>query len=100
MSLRVWIIIGALSLAYVASSGKPIVSVKTKPGTLASKVISGGECDLNYAGACVPIASDVDCAGGNGNGPAYVKGTVRVIGKDVYGLDRDHDGLGCEPPGQ
>jgi hypothetical protein len=44
----------------------------------------------------VPIASDVDCAGGSGNGPAYVSGPVRVIGDDVYGLDSDKDGIGCE----
>lgn len=53
-------------------------------------------CDPNYAGACVPIASDVDCAGGSGNGPAYVQGPVRVVGSDIYGLDRDGDGIGCE----
>ena len=53
-------------------------------------------CDPNYAGACVPIASDVDCAGGSGNGPAYVRGPVRVVGRDIYGLDRDKDGIGCE----
>ncbi|WP_233147947.1 MULTISPECIES: excalibur domain-containing protein [unclassified Mycobacterium] len=53
-------------------------------------------CDPNYSGACVPIASDVDCAGGSGNGPAYVKGPVTVIGKDIYGLDRDGNGIGCE----
>jgi len=52
-------------------------------------------CDPNYGG-CVPIASDVDCAGGSGNGPAYVDGPVRVIGDDIYGLDRDGDGYGCE----
>lgn len=52
-------------------------------------------CDPNYA-PCVPIASDVDCASGSGNGPAYVWGPVRVVGTDVYGLDRDHDGVGCE----
>ncbi|MFB0838968.1 MULTISPECIES: hypothetical protein [unclassified Arthrobacter] len=52
-------------------------------------------CDPNYSG-CVPIASDVDCAGGGGNGPAYVRGPVQVIGQDIYGLDRDHDGVGCE----
>lgn len=52
-------------------------------------------CDPNYT-PCVPIASDVDCAGGSGNGPAYVQGPVRVIGADVYGLDRDGDGIGCE----
>jgi hypothetical protein len=44
---------------------------------------------------CVPVASDVDCAGGSGNGPAYT-GTVSVIGPDVYGLDSDGDGVGCE----
>jgi resuscitation-promoting factor RpfB len=53
-------------------------------------------CDPNYSGACVPIASDVDCAGGSGNGPAYVQGPVRVVGTDIYGLDSDGDGIGCE----
>ena len=33
-------------------------------------------CDPNYSGACVPIASDVNCAGGSGDGPAYVNGPV------------------------
>ncbi|MGY9047669.1 MAG: hypothetical protein ACKVKF_11515 [Rhodobacterales bacterium] len=56
-------------------------------------------CDPNYAKACVPIASDVDCAGGNGNGPAYVTGPVIVVGSDIYGLDRDGDGIACEPKG-
>ena len=54
------------------------------------------ECDPNYSGACVPIASDVDCAGGNGNGPANVAGPVMVIGDDIYGLDRDGDGVACD----
>ncbi|TDB96676.1 G5 domain-containing protein [Actinomadura sp. 7K534] len=53
-------------------------------------------CDPNYSGACVPIASDVDCAGGSGNGPAYVRGPVRIIGSDIYDLDRDGDGVACE----
>jgi hypothetical protein len=53
-------------------------------------------CDPNYSGACVPIASDVDCAGGSGNGPAYVSGPVYVTGSDIYGLDRDGDGVACE----
>jgi hypothetical protein len=52
-------------------------------------------CDPNYSG-CVPIASDVDCAGGSGNGPAYVQGPVRVVGSDIYDLDRDGDGTACE----
>lgn len=53
-------------------------------------------CDPNYSGACVPIASDVDCAGGSGNGPAYVQGPVRVVGSDIYDLDRDGDGTACD----
>lgn len=54
------------------------------------------ECHPSYIGACVPVASDVDCAGGSGNGPEYVVGPVEVVGPDVYGLDRDNDGVGCE----
>ncbi len=54
------------------------------------------ECDPHYSGACVPIASDVDCAGGNGNGPQYVRGPVNVVGEDIYDLDADGDGVGCQ----
>ena len=54
-------------------------------------------CDPNYAGACVPIANDVDSAGGKGNGPPYVSGIVEVIGSDFYNFDGDGDGRGCEP---
>jgi hypothetical protein len=69
----------------------PAVTVAFVPAIPAS------DCDPNYEGACVPIASDVDCAGGSGNGPAYVDGPVRVIGSDIYGLDgNDNDGIGCE----
>jgi hypothetical protein len=38
----------------------------------------------------------VDCAGGSGVGPAYVSGPVQITGSDVYGLDNDGDGVGCE----
>ncbi|WP_198940676.1 hypothetical protein [Micromonospora sp. CB01531] len=60
----------------------------TKPATTR-------KCDPNYSG-CVPIASDVDCAGGSGNGPAYVQGPVRVIATDIYRLDADGDGIACD----
>ncbi|MBW4719070.1 hypothetical protein [Saccharothrix obliqua] len=52
-------------------------------------------CHPNYGG-CVPIASDVDCAGGKGNGPEYVQGPIDVLGPDVYDLDNDHNGVACE----
>lgn len=71
---------------------RPVTQI-TSIGT--KKESSGGGCDPNYTG-CVPIASDVDCEGGSGNGPAYVAGPVEVIGSDIYRLDADHDGIGCE----
>jgi uncharacterized protein YabE (DUF348 family) len=81
-------------------TGKKLLSslVTKKPVT---KVVAVGtkpvrNCDPNYSG-CVPIASDVDCAGGSGNGPAYLSEVVRVIGEDIYDLDRDNDGLACDP---
>lgn len=57
---------------------------------------AGDGCDPNYDGACVPISSDVDCAGGSGNGPAYVDGPVWIVGSDIYDLDRDGDGIACD----
>jgi hypothetical protein len=62
--------------------------------TVSSATAEG--CDPNYENQCVPIASDVDCAGGSGNGPAYVSGPVYVVGSDIYDLDRDGDGVACE----
>lgn len=65
-------------------------------------VMSGGsdesaesDCHSSYEGPCVPIVSDVDCLGGSGDGPEYV-GRVTVVGPDVYDLDRDGDGVGCD----
>lgn len=54
------------------------------------------QCHPSYAGVCVPIASDVDCAGGSGDGPAYVRGPLQVVGWDEYKLDRDGDGIACD----
>lgn len=61
-----------------------------------SRMAVAQECDANYSGVCVPVAADVDCAGGNGNGPAYVQGPVYIVGVDIYELDRDGDGVACE----
>jgi len=71
------------------------------PALALAAIFCGGaamaqDCDPNYEGACVPIASDVDCANGNGNGPAYVQGPVYIVGEDIYELDRDGDGVACE----
>ena len=66
-------------------------------GVASAQSASAQSCDANYGGVCVPVASDVDCAGGSGDGPEYVSGPVYVTGSDVYGLDRDGDGVACEP---
>ena len=78
----------------------------TVPALLAVALLAGcggsngaavaGGCDPNYEGACLDAdASDYDCDGGSGNGPKYT-GSVRVVGDDPFGLDRDGDGIGCE----
>jgi len=80
-------------VAEVTTRGTKKPPPVTKPVPLAQPK---GECDPNYAGACVPIASDVDCAGGSGDGPAYLSGQARVVGKDIYKLDRDKNGIACD----
>jgi hypothetical protein len=78
------------------SSARPVVA-KPKPKPKKKPKKSAATCDANYSQACVPIAGDVDCAGGSGNGPAYFSGIAKVIGSDIYDLDRDGDGYACEP---
>ena len=73
-----------------------VTSIGTYVKPVAPKQQASAECDTNYSGGCVPIASDVDCGGGSGNGPAYFYGTAQVVGYDVYDLDRDSDGIACE----
>lgn len=62
----------------------PKITTKTEP-----------KCHPNYSGCLNPNASDYDCIGGSGNGPYYT-GKVRILGPDVFGLDRDGDGWGCQ----
>ncbi len=88
------LVAGALALREPLPSAAPSAAPPSVAPSVAPPSVAPG-CDPNYS-PCVPIASDVDCAGGGGNGPAYVKGPVRIVGRDVYGLDRDHDGVACE----
>lgn len=74
------------------SQKKKASKAKSKAKTASKKT---AKCNTNYSG-CVPIASDVDCKPGTGNGPAYIYSAVKVLKKDVYALDRDKDGWGCE----
>jgi hypothetical protein len=83
----------------LAAPVQQVTSIGTRqpyvaPAPVAAQGASG--CDSNYSGACVPVASDVDCAAGSGNGPAYVQGPVTIVGSDIYDLDRDGDGIACD----
>lgn len=88
-----------LQVKQQAETYRPPPTVKPTPEPEKSRPVStkqsSSSCDPNYSG-CVPIASDVDCAGGSGNGPGYVRGPIKVIGTDIYGLDRDGDGIACQ----
>jgi hypothetical protein len=79
----------ALSLAATtAASASAAAPVAKKPPKQ--------QCHPSYKGACLdPYASDYDCLGGSGNGPKYT-GIVRVVGPDVYRLDANGNGIGCE----
>ena len=79
----------------VTSVGTRVPAPVAAPEPESAPVSDG--CYPNYADACVPIASDVDCAGGgSGDGPGYVDGPVRIVGSDIYDLDRDGDGIACD----
>lgn len=80
-----------------ASASAPQAAPAPAPARTAPPAAApqSASCHPSYVGTCVPLASDVDCPGGKGDGPAYV-GPVRVVGDDEYGLDRDLDGVGCE----
>jgi len=81
---------------------RPISGLDVRPGRAVRLVVAKpkppppDDCHTSYTGACLdPSASDYDCAGGSGDGPKYT-GTVQVVGPDVYGLDGDGNGIGCE----
>ena len=57
---------------------------------------AGPDCTLGYDPCLPDYGADYDCAGGPGDGPHY-SGKVNVQrGMDIYDLDRDETGLGCE----
>ncbi|HEX4726542.1 MAG TPA: hypothetical protein VH298_02015 [Jatrophihabitans sp.] len=75
-----------------AAAAHPAPTVSSAPATSSAPA---QDCTPGYS-PCIPPGPDVDCAGGSGNGPRYVQGPVYVTGNDPYGLDSDHDGVGCE----
>lgn len=84
--------LSALFVSLALISSPP--SVASHAGS--ARILIAQSCHPSYEGECVPITSDADCASGSGNGPAYVRGPVQVVGPDEYDLDRDGNGVGCE----
>jgi len=73
-----------------AATRAPIVSLK-------QPTVNTDGCDPSYPDVCLKDGiGDYDCAGGSGNGPNYIAGPIRVLPPDPFGLDRDHNGWGCE----
>lgn len=88
---RATVLIASLTVACCALA--PVVSTAVAASKQPTKKV---RCHPSYKGACLDAnASDYDCIGGRGNGPKYT-GKVRVVGPDVFRLDADHDGWGCE----
>lgn len=86
----------ACQTAAAPSTPAAAPSTVPQPARPASATPAGG-CHPSYRGACVPVAEDVDCAGGPGNGPAYVaEKDFQVVGPDEYGLDGNSNGIACE----
>ncbi len=91
LAVGLWTTTTSTTLTTSTTTTSTTVLALVSPPTTATP-----NCHPSYTGACVPVGvEDVDCAGGSGNGPYYV-GRVTVVGPDVYGLDRDGEGIGCE----
>jgi hypothetical protein len=69
----------------------------TPPSTSPPQTASPGNCDPAYPDDCLQDGiGDYDCSAGTGNGPNYVDGPLTVRPPDPFGLDANHDGVGCE----
>lgn len=82
---------GLVSVALVAAVGLIGTWDFFAPLETTSQVVTlaGAKgCYPSYVGRCLPVGRDIDCD--------QVVGIVRVVGPDVYRLDADGDGEGCE----
>jgi micrococcal nuclease len=83
---------GAQTVAKGANLGVwGLLGGATPAPTRIQKGGGGSNCHPSYS-PCLPIVDDLDCKDVRAMG----KAPVQVKGPDVYRLDADHDGLGCE----
>ena len=88
---------GAQCVGYGVGSGSDEGEAAPRRQTSSSGGRSGspgaggsGGCEPGYS-PCLPRVADLNCS----DIPADKK-PVRVTGSDPYGLDRDHNGVGCQ----
>lgn len=94
-ALGLWAATTTTASTTTTTTTAPTTTTSAPPATTAPPV---SNCHPSYEGACLQMGiGDYDCAGGSGNGPNYVQGPVDVVGYDEFDLDRDNDGIGCEP---
>ena len=84
----------------VQATARPAARIRATLKPAARRPVSAvaDDCTSGYS-PCIPNGlSDVDCAGGGGNGPRFTRQgvTYRVTGTDPYRLDNDGDGRACE----
>jgi len=86
-----------VALALTSGGNGPITTAPLTSGGNGPVATTQPSCHPSYEGACLRVdVGDYDCAGGSGDGPNYVRGPFRVVGPDVFDLDRDRNGLACE----
>lgn len=92
-----WDTIDLASLVSTTTTTPPATTAAAPPppAAPAPTTAPAADCTPGYD-PCIPPGPDVDCAGGNGDGPRYVQGPVYVTGSDPYRLDGNHDGVACE----
>ncbi len=91
------VLAAAQSTAQAQQLGGWATTATTTKATTTTTAPPASNCHPSYTGACVPNdGRDVDCHGGDGDGPHYVVGPVYVVGTDVFGLDGNGDDVACE----
>ena len=87
---------GDTTIAYIfPTSPQSFIPIRSLPSFLAMPgadlppVATEVIYSVPLPASLVHATSDVDCR--------HFSGTVRVAGKDIFNLDRDGDGIGCEP---
>ena len=68
---------------------QPIPEVPAPPPTPTPTPTPAPSCNANYGRVCLPLSGDVDCS-------EITAQDIPVVGTDVFRLDADGDGIGCE----